>query len=149
MTKITGKTIVLFSAGFLFFICLVTGCATSKNPEKVAKNFLSHFYKCEYDEAKKYGTAKTRQIIDMMDQLVVLSGQKTFPADSKVVMLGCETKGDSAICNYLVNDVKNEILLLKTDGSWLVDLKKESKNKTGEKNSFFKQKNQDEKNNKE
>ncbi len=149
MYKTIGKTILLLFTGFIFSICLVTGCATSKNPEKVAKKFLTHFYKCEYDEAKKYGTAKTRQIIDMMDQLVVLSGQKTFPDDSKVVMQDCEIKGDSAICNYLVNDVKNEILLLNTDGRWLVDLKKESKNKTGEKNMFFKQKNQDDKNKKD
>lgn len=144
-----GYITTLFLISILIYSCAVFDVSYSKKPEKVAEKFLNHFYKCEYEKAKKYGTTQTRQIIDMMDQLIAVSGQNSFPIDSKVVMLDTETKGDTAICNYFVNDVKNEIVLLKTDGKWLVDLKKETQNKTG-KNNFLngRTKKNDENNNK-
>lgn len=127
----------LFLISILIYSCAVFDVSYSKKPEKVAEKFLNYFYKCDYEKAKKYGTSQTRQIIDLMDQLIAVSGQNSFPKESKVVMLDTETKGDTARCNYFVNDVKNEIILIKTDGKWLVDLKKETQNKSGKKNDFL------------
>jgi hypothetical protein len=141
-------TIMLFLLGILTYSCAVFDVSYSKKPEKVAEKFLNLFYKGEYDKAKKYGTSHTRQIIDLMDQLVVMSGQKTFSTDTKVVMLDTGIKGDTARCNYLANDVKNELVLLKTDGKWLVDMKKETPDKPGKNNLFKQQEKQNDKNNK-
>jgi hypothetical protein len=137
----------LFLISILIYSCAVFDVSYSKKPEKVAEKFLNYFYKCEYEKAKKYGTTQTRQIIDLMDQLIAVSGQNTFPKDSKVVMLDTEIKGDTARCNYFVNDVKNEIILLKTDGKWLVDLKKETQNKSGKSNFFNERNKQNDQNN--
>ncbi|HOV11307.1 MAG TPA: hypothetical protein PLL90_06055, partial [Bacteroidales bacterium] len=92
---------------------------------------LDCLYSGDYEQARKYGTTHTRQIIDLMDQLVAISGEKNLPVNSKVQMLDSEIRGDSAICNYFVNDVKSELLLLKTDGKWLVEMKKEASGKSG------------------
>lgn len=137
MRRAATITIILFLLGILTYSCAVFDVSYSKKPEKVAKKFLELFYNGEYDKARKYSTAHTRQIIDLMEQLVTVSGQKTLPVDSKIVMLDSEIKGDTAICNYFVNDVKNELVLLKTDGKWLVEMKKETKGKSGS-NDFVK-----------
>ena len=124
-------TIILFLLGVLMYSCAVFDVSYSKKPEKVAKKFLESLYNGDYEKARKYGTTHTRQIIDLMDQLVTISGEKTLPVNSKVQMLDSEIRGDSAICNYFVNDAKSELLLLKTDGKWLVEMKKETSGKSG------------------
>lgn len=124
-------TIIMFLLGILTNSCAVFDVAYSKKPEKVAKKFLDCLYSGDYEKARNYGTAHTRQIIDLMDQLVAISGEKTLPVNSKVQMLDSEVRGDSALCNYFVNDVKSELLLLKTDGKWLVEMKKEASGKSG------------------
>ena len=76
-----------------------------------------------------------------MDQLQAVSGQDKLPMDTKVVLLDCEQKGDTAYCNYLANNIKNELLLIKVYDKWLVDLKKEAKvpkDKTKMVNDFLK-----------
>lgn len=138
MRRASAFIMMLFMLGIFTPSCAVFDVAYSKNPQKVAKKFLEHFYKGEYGKARKYSTAHTRQIIDLMDQLVAVSGQNKLPIDSKVVMLDSEIKGDTAICNYFVNDVKNELVLLKNDGKWLVEMKKETQDKSGGTNGFKK-----------
>jgi hypothetical protein len=148
MCNVKGLTIIIFLMSILVYSCAVFDVSYSKKPEKVAEKFLKHFYKFEYEKAKKYGTTRTGQLIDMMDQLVAVSGKKVLPENSKLVMLDCNTKGDTAICNYLVNDVKSEVMLLKIDGKWLVDMKKETSGKSGKKDFIKLHDNKDENNKK-
>ncbi|HOY33286.1 MAG TPA: hypothetical protein PKW80_15505 [Bacteroidales bacterium] len=139
---------VIFLSGVLMYSCSVFDVSYSKKPEKIAEKFLRHFYKGEYEKAKKLGTSNTRQIIDLMEQLIAISGQNALPSETKLVMLDCNNKGDTSICNYFANDIKNELVLIKTDGKWLVDMKKETPDKSG-KNNFLKQhEKHNEKNNK-
>ncbi|MCK9612773.1 MAG: hypothetical protein WC401_00290 [Bacteroidales bacterium] len=135
------KLVVIILLYFAVSSCALFDVSRSKNPKKVANRFLKHFYNQEYDKAKIYGTTKTRQIVDFMDQLQAVSGQDKLPMDTKVVLLDCEQKGDTAYCNYLANNIKNELLLIKVYDKWLVDLKKEAKvpkDKTKMVNDFLK-----------
>lgn len=145
----TKALIIFFVIGIFIESCAVFDVSYSKRPEKVARKFLTLFYKCDYDNAKKYGTPKTKQIINLMEQLIAVSGQNNFKNDSKIEMLDTEIKGDTARCNYFVNDVKNQLILLKTDGKWLVDLKKETPPKSGNSKIFNNLDKKNEKDNKE
>ncbi len=130
------KIILLSIIVLLVYSCAVFDVSYSKNPRKVAEKFLHQMYSGDYKKAKKLGTHKTQQILDMMDQLMVISGQTGITQNQKVEMLDCKVAGDSAQCNYLLNGKNNVIDLVRQDNKWLVDLKKETKNKT-EKNKFL------------
>jgi hypothetical protein len=141
------KIILLSLIILLVYSCAVFDVSYSKNPRKVAEKFLHQMYSGNYKKAKKLGTHKTGQILDMLDQLVVISGQTGFTQNQKVEMLDCKVAGDSAQCNYLLNGKNNVIDLVRQDNKWLVDLKKEAKNKT-EKNKFLEERKSNGKDNK-
>ena len=137
------RYIVVFALiALLLASCAVFDAAYSKDPRKVAAKFLKYMYAGEYDKAKELGTAKTAQVMDLMEQLMaiagtgkelaVLKGQKTEVTD-------CTVKGDSAQCNYVVEGKANVIDLVRVDNKWLVDMKKESKPKA-DKNKFLNEK---------
>ena len=130
------QIIVLTLITLLVYSCAVFDVSYSKNPRKIAEKFLHQMYSGDYKKAKKLGTHKTQQILDMMDQLIAISGQKGFTQNQTVEMQDCKITGDSAQCNYLLNGKNSTIDLVKMDNKWLVDLKKEAKNKP-EKNKFL------------
>lgn len=118
---------LMFLILFMFTSCSVFDVRYSKKPEKTAEKFLKHLYNAEYDKAKKYGTDKTARILDIMDQLVAISGQNPLPAEPDIKISECIIRNDTAYCYYLAKGEKQEIMLLKKDKQWLVDLKKEAK----------------------
>lgn len=106
-------------------IVAVSACGGKKNtPEAVAEKFLNHLNKKEYAEAKKLGTENTKQMLDMMESLSSMGGDKEVK-EVKIENLKCETTEDKSHCTY-TSDGKEEVLdLVKQDGNWLVDMKKE------------------------
>jgi hypothetical protein len=111
-------------------IVAVSACGGKKNtPEAVAEKFLGHLNKKEYAEAKKLGTENTKQMLDMMESFAG-AGAKTEAKDVKIENLKCETTEDKAKCTYTAEAKEETIELVKQDGNWLVDMKKEGNGET-------------------
>lgn len=121
---------------FIFLLLiLMSSCSIfqKKNtPEYVTKQFLTNFQKLEFDEASKYGTENTKMMIAFFKNIMGM-----MPADKRdsiqipkanVEIKKCIVYGNTAKCAYIANDKLDTLDLLKVDGKWLVDLKKENKN---------------------
>lgn len=125
--KKTIVVVVLFS--------LLSGCHIFDNqrkntPEYVAKTFLEHFQKLEFEEAAEYGTENTRMLLTFFKSLsaMVPEDQKKQNTESDVVIEKCVRDGDKARCDYSANGKNQSIDLIRQEGKWLVDLKKETMN---------------------
>jgi regulatory protein YycI of two-component signal transduction system YycFG len=119
----------------ILLLILTTSCSIfqKKNtPEYVSKQFLTNFQKLNFDEASKYGTENTKMMIAFFKNIIGM-----MPADKRdslqipktnVDIKKCHIYGNTAKCVYIANDKLDTLDLLKVDGKWLVDLKKENKN---------------------
>ena len=106
-------------------ILAINACGGKKeSPEAVAEKFLNHLNKKEYAEAKKLGTEQTGQMIDMMESFSSIGGAET-KKEAKIESLKCETKDDKSACTYTSDGKEEKVDLVKKDGKWLVDMKKE------------------------
>jgi len=81
--------------------------------------------KHDYEKAKKYCTANTQKMIEMMDQLIAISG-KEFPiVEGEAKITKTVVEGEKAICYYNSMNKEMQVNLVKEYGKWLVDMKKE------------------------
>lgn len=114
-------------------IVAISACGGKKNsPEAVAEKFLNHLNKKEYAECKKMGTDNTKQMIEMMESFAGMNKKEEGKEEAKEVKIEnmkCETTDDKAKCTYTAEGKEETIELVKQDGNWLVDMKKEG---TGE-----------------
>jgi hypothetical protein len=104
-------------------------CKTADSPEAVAEKFMNHLIAGEFSKAKEYGTESTKQMMQMFEALESLGGEtfaKDDAAPEKIKNIKCEVDGDTAICRFEENGEMSEVALLKVDGKWLVDMKKEN-----------------------
>jgi|GEM_PF-3211196 len=92
-------------------------------PENVAKEFLQHMEKKEYAEAKELATAESATLIDQVGSFD-LGGKKE--KEAKIEDMNCEINENTASCTYHKNGEIEKIDLVKTEGKWLVEFKKES-----------------------
>lgn len=107
-------------------VVAINACGGKKDtPEAVAEKFLNHLNKKEYAEAKKLGTEQTGQMIDMMESFSTIGGATEEKKESKIENLKCDTKEDKSTCTYTADGKEEKIDLVKKDGKWLVDMKKE------------------------
>jgi len=122
---------------FVFVIILIVtascrffGIEKKNTPEYVTKQFLTHFQKLEFDEAAVYGTENTRMMLRLFKSLSNMVPEETKNQNdfSDAVIKKCTVDGNTAICSYTANGKEETIDLIKQDGKWLVDLKKEQKN---------------------
>lgn len=126
--RILTLTIVL--AGCLMVSCRSTHSRQAR-PEAVATAFLNHLQHFEFDEAKKLGTGNTARMVDMLKGLMELGKQKGFsdqfiPQHDAIQVQRTAIKGKNAVITYLDGSGKaQQIILVKEDGKWLVDMKKE------------------------
>lgn len=97
----------------------------SDNPEKVAEKFLNALNKKDYNEAKKYGTESTIQMIAMMESFKGMTPD-TETKDVKIENMKCAVDGEKAKCTYNQDGKEEKIDLVKKDNKWLVDMKKEN-----------------------
>lgn len=123
-TFYTMKNLKLFAIVVLASLAFVA--CQKETPEAVAKKFLGHLQKKEYDEAKKLGTEATGKFLDMMKSLEQMGGAaaetpETAPAEN----LKCTVDGDTAVCTYTQNGEEQKLDLVKQDGKWLVNMSKE------------------------
>ena len=86
----------------------------------------------DFEQAKQYGTLKTGQMLDVfiMAMSAAKKNDSTYKVekkDVKIKIVKCEKQGDFAVIHYISDDKKEDrIDLVKQNGRWLVDLKKES-----------------------
>ena len=118
---------------FVMVFCIFISCKTSKkitentnSPEYVTEKFLFHLNRLEYDEAKQYGTESTEKMLNLIVSMVDLLPEQQTPQEVSAIINYCEINGNNAICYYTANNKEENIELVKIDGVWLVDLKKES-----------------------
>ncbi|MFN2396299.1 MAG: hypothetical protein ABR597_11490 [Bacteroidales bacterium] len=118
---------VLFVA--LAVIFMFQACETKDGPDDVTEKFMNHLIAGEFDLAAEYGTESTKQMMEMFESLESLGGEGMVDEEIEPEKIGdieCEVDGDSAICRFDEDGEMAEVQLVKQDGVWLVDMKKEN-----------------------
>ncbi len=104
-------------------------CKTTDSPEKVTENFMYYLASGEYEKAGEYGTESTMQMMEMFKALESLGGEGILDDETKperIKNIECEVDGDFAVCRFEEEGEMAEVQLIKQDGKWLVDMKKEN-----------------------
>ncbi|MCD4793044.1 MAG: DUF4878 domain-containing protein [Bacteroidales bacterium] len=119
----------LMSIGFvlLFSFFMVSCGGSSDNPQDVAKNFMEALTDQDYDKAKDLGTENTIMMIGMIESMASMAPEGEEAEDMGEITWGeTEIDGDKATCFYSTPDkADQQVDLLKVDGDWKVDMKKE------------------------
>jgi len=105
-------------------VITMNACKSSDAPDKVAEKFLNHIAKKEFADAKKLATPESASSIDMLESFSKMGGDQAKETTIKDVK--CKEDGDKAACDYTENAEAKKIDLVKKDGKWLVEMKKES-----------------------
>jgi len=114
---------------FIISLVFISACGNKdNNPKAVAKKFLNHINNREYAEAKKCATPESSTMIDLIESTDKMKNDNHTQGSlgNKYANLKCKIEDDKAICKYTMNDKDKKIHLVKNDGTWLVDYKKES-----------------------
>jgi hypothetical protein len=126
--QLTMRTFrIMFVA--LAAIFVFHACKTTDSPEKVTEKFMNHLALGEYDKAGELGTESTKQMMEMFKALESLGGESITDDDvkpEKIKNVECEIDGDFAVCRFEEDGEMAEVHLVKVDGKWLVDMKKEN-----------------------
>lgn len=104
---------------FFFILAAVALTACSKGPKDAAQNFTENIAKGNITEAKKYVTANTIPLLDMLNGFA--GGMPKYP-DYKFKMEKDSIVGDSvAWVTYITPEGKQDVLNLKKEnGEWKV-----------------------------
>jgi len=101
--------------------------------EEIAKKYIVALEQCRFQEAKTYVTEESKATIDFMAELFEMGGDeaKKSAADAKVEVkeINCVTKDTISDCSCKIINCKESqttIHLVKREGKWLVEQKKES-----------------------
>ena len=105
-------------------VITMNACKSSDTPDKVAEKFLGHINKKEFTDAKKLATPESAASIDMLESFSKMGGEQT--KETKVENIKCKEDGEKAACDYTENGEAKKLDLVKKDGKWLVEMKKES-----------------------
>jgi len=135
MNNQTGKITLYISAILIcitiFSVSCVTQARKENKPAVVATKFLKHLRMFEFDEARKLGTETTGKMIDMFSMMLELSKKngKDPSVDKKEVeidVVKTAIDGKNAVVTYKDDNGKEQqIELVKVNGKWLVNMKKE------------------------
>jgi len=118
MKKIALNLAVLFLA-----IIALNACKDPNAPEAIAEKYLKHMAKLEWDAAKALGTEDTQLMIDQK-----MNDDQAQAAEGKVENMACTVEADTATCTCKLDGADRTLKLVKVDGKWLVDEKKEMPN---------------------
>ncbi len=116
------KKMSLFLVVVFVGLVLFTGCKPAYTPERVVEKYLNHLSNNEYDEAAKYCTDETAQILSLMASLA--EGEE--PAGEQYENIQCTVEKENAYCTYNIVgfDEAEAISLIKIDGEWKVHMEK-------------------------
>jgi hypothetical protein len=111
-------------------ILAINACGSKTDtPEAVAEKFLNHLNKKEYAKAKELGTDQTKEYLATLESFDSFGGDQA-KKEVKIENMKCTTTDDKANCTYLGDGKEETIDLVKKDGKWLVDMKKEANDTT-------------------
>jgi hypothetical protein len=111
------------SRGSFYFAALVflAGCTSQSDerPRQVAEKFLQAITTHKYDEAKKYGTPRMQEMLEIQSSVSSLSPEKK---NSPCSILSCTVDGNKAFVVYKREKSQDaEVLhLTRTKDDWLV-----------------------------
>ncbi len=112
---------------YIWILCLVLlagsmliSCGKRNTPEAVADKFLTHLGQGEFEEAAKYSTRQTGQMLAMLAAFT----DDDFKQREKHKNLQCVVEQDRAKCTYTIGAEEETLGLVKEDGIWLVDQQK-------------------------
>ncbi len=108
------KTVIIIAS--FSALLLLTGCG--KSPSKVAKAFSENLAKGSITEAKEYATEQTGQLLDMAASMGAIEADP----DYKFVLVEETIDGNRAVVKQ---EGGEQIDLVKIDGKWKVDIKKD------------------------
>ncbi len=101
-------------------------------PEAIAEDYLKAVKTQKFDVAKTLVTEESKATVDFMAQMITMGGEEAKKAATvkyEIKDMKCETKDNVSDCTCKVNDGKKEeeekLHLVKKDGKWLVEQKKE------------------------
>lgn len=119
----------LMSIGFvlLFSFFMVSCGGSSDNPQDVAEEFMTALTDKDYDKAKDLGTENTVMMIGMIESMASMAPEGEEAEEMGEITWGeTEIDGEKAICYYSTPDkADQQVDLIKVDGDWKVDMKKE------------------------
>jgi hypothetical protein len=105
-------------------VITMNACKNADTPDKVAEKYLNHIAKKEFADAKKLATPESAASIDMLESFSKMGGDQA--KETKIENIKCKEDGDKAACDFTENGEAKKIDLVKKDGKWLVEMKKES-----------------------
>ena len=107
----------------LFLTFIIFSCGNSNTPKGIAFAFMTDIKSANYQEAKKYGTESTVEMLNM--SIKMKDDRKDRPKSKGFKILREELMGDEATVVYFDEDMQKEeeIRMIKLDGKWKVDLK--------------------------
>lgn len=122
-----------FVLGLSMMASLLLVSCSGGGPEGTVKQFVAHTSKGEFEEAKKYGTESTNGLLSMAQQFggSQAAEMKEKNKDVKVDIISSDVKDSIATVKYKVTGIANpsdeekELNLVKQNGDWKVDMKKE------------------------
>jgi hypothetical protein len=125
--------LALLAAGLMIPSACKTTKAKANSPEAVAVKFLKSLAAGDFTTCRELGNDNTDKMIDMLDVLKSLSKDKG--ADSlfnktreiEVTVVKTVVDKDVAVVTYLdEKGVPQTMDMVREDGKWLVDMKKEN-----------------------
>lgn len=124
------KILMICLVSFLFVVPSgnIVQSEMGGKPEKVALKFLKLLNAGKYEAAKKYGTDDTDSMMDLLASIADLVEEEatTDVAEPVITDMKCEVNGELALCSYLQDGEPQTLDLVKVNGKWLVDMKKEA-----------------------
>lgn len=106
-------------AAAVFAASVLVSCEGS-GPEAAVKGYLTALKDKKVDEAKKFGTETTQNMLETLNQL------KMLPEVTEIKDIKCNVQDTTATCTFCcMKEGKNELKLVKRGDKWLVDQKKE------------------------
>ncbi len=123
------KKIVFSVVAFAFAALTIMSCGSKSDPKSVAIAFLNARNSMDYENAKKYGTAETGKMIDMMSSFssMIPDSMKNEAKKIKVDIKDVKEEGDKATVVYSesIKPGDQTLNMVKKDGKWLVNMSKD------------------------
>jgi len=107
---------------WLCFLVIFTFCNNQdKQANEIAKKYLDHLNKYEFEEAKKLGTTATVEMLEQIESLMSLSnidGERM--SDEEIEIKSCEIEKDTAYCKFEVEGQVQDLKLVYLKNKWWV-----------------------------
>ncbi|MFM7813096.1 MAG: hypothetical protein ACKO66_01115 [Flavobacteriales bacterium] len=121
----------VISAFAIAFAWMMTSCSGGDTPKVVATKFLTASSENNYDEAKKYATEETGQVLDLVASMAKTMGGDTKKEKETFEVISEKIEGENATVTYKKagDDAEQTLKLKKVSGDWKVSMSKEDMNK--------------------